>query len=293
MGTKYKDFLSLLRFGIWNTPEDIKLFSHKTDWNGIIEIAIQQSVLNTIVDAINQLPVNNQPPLSVLLKIHTIVMHNIETNANYKRELSEIVKQLKINGINPVLLENNTDINHNTHSSRTKKYHINLYIKKNDLENASFILQSQKIQEGRMEIGLHNNVGHLLYPWRDLYYQHWTKEKLSDRALGKKEINGVSVSVPPIEFNTISSFIHMKKNIDHKNRRLDLLCHWMEYLHLSQFRINKKELKEKLESFGIYKSWLLYNCLAADYFGFPKSETIYYDSNYTNKAKQLLEHIFQ
>ena len=102
-----RQFLELLRTGLWGGPADLRPFGEagKPDWKGIMHLARTQAVLPLIYDGIQELPQEYRPEGAVLMKLIAYVdrveMHNRALDA----AAVEISGRLASQGIPSVLLK--------------------------------------------------------------------------------------------------------------------------------------------------------------------------------------------
>lgn len=62
-----RQFLELLKAGIWNYSVDSDQVQDLVDWKGILEIAEKQSVMGVVFDGIEKLPKNCLPDMVLLM----------------------------------------------------------------------------------------------------------------------------------------------------------------------------------------------------------------------------------
>ena len=100
-----KQFLELLRAGLWGRPADPTLFQEGVDWKDILRIAHQQTTSILVADGIATLPNELGPSKSQIYKLaikrtDNTLMHKLLNNT-----INQITAALNAEGISSILLK--------------------------------------------------------------------------------------------------------------------------------------------------------------------------------------------
>ena len=69
-----KEFLELLKAGLWNAPLDLSMFSSQTDWERILQLAKEQTVMGVITDGLSGVPREKQGERRVMMQFYARTM---------------------------------------------------------------------------------------------------------------------------------------------------------------------------------------------------------------------------
>ena len=93
---KNRKSIELLRVALWNVSPEISL--DEKDWREVIQFAHKQTLDGIISDALQQIPRENYPSLSVRRQMISSVLQVEMLNKTMNAELSEFVKILESMG---------------------------------------------------------------------------------------------------------------------------------------------------------------------------------------------------
>ncbi len=98
--------LELTRSGLWNSTPNPDLFDPAPNWNEILYLAKQQTLLGVIAPAIEKLPPKAQPPRATALRLHQRITLNRQFYTLHSEVLGKLIEFLKSCGAQkPVLLK--------------------------------------------------------------------------------------------------------------------------------------------------------------------------------------------
>jgi hypothetical protein len=101
----------------------------------------------------------------------------------------------------------------------------------------------------------------------------------------------VEISIPSIRYEVISVFKRFLSRMNENVAILPLICDWALFIHANHKIIDRNKLRKDLKRLGLWKSWILFGCIAVDKLGLSKKEYPFYDNSYSKRAMKILESI--
>lgn len=305
MNKTSQQFFALLRAGLWESPVATDLFSGTVDWDSILDMAQKQTVTGIVFDGIAGLPTDLQPPAILMRKLYQTVLRIEQSHGLLNQCLADIVPKMQAAGISPILLKGQGVAQNYPNPVRRQCGDIDLFIGRENCEKATQVLldlgaeaknknRSPKHEEfrlGNVLIELHFLVEKLRNPTYNKRFQPWVKQHFEEGKPRQCRINGVDVTLPPINFDALYIFNHAFHHFMSGGVGLRQLCDWALYLHTFDKEIDRDELLENLKSFGILKAWQVFGCLVTERIGLPKSEFPFYTSRYEKQYHRVLDNI--
>lgn len=305
MNSERQKFLVLLRAGLWNTPAEAALFSGQTDWEVLFAHAARQTVSGLVATGIGMLPCGCPVPISVAKRLRDVTAATIRSHALLNRTLAEAVAMLRQNGIHPVLLKGQGVAANYIEPHLRMCGDIDLYVGQRDYGRACELarrwagtketIESEKhyqFKYGDVTVELHRIAERLVLPWQNARFQRWTQKHLHHSRLRGIEIEGVPISLPPVNFDALYIFNHAWHHFSQGGGiGLRQLCDWVRYLHVFCAEINRMELKRDLKSFGLWYPWLFFGPIAVDRLGLPREEYPFYTGRYARQAARISDMI--
>lgn len=301
-----RQFFALLRAGMWSTPADPELFSGAIHWDAIFAQASRQTVQGFVAKAASTLPIGLHPPASVLNKAREIVVATIRSHALLNRTLAEAVMMLTQNGICPVLLKGQGAAMNYEYPTLRICGDIDLYIGTLHYDKACILArQWGETEEETTESDKHYHFCHagvtvefhriaerLPLPWRNTRFQRWSHRHLHEDRLRPVKIGGVSVWLPPVNFDALYIFNHAWHHfLKGGGVGWRQLCDWVRYLHTFHHEIDRAELEKDLHAFGLWKPWRIFGSIAVDTLGLPREEFPFYTDRHDGQAAVVVEMI--
>ena len=303
MNKQRQQFLALLRAGLWDTPADAELFSGDIHWEMIFAQATRQTVQGLVAKAASTLPPEVQPPATVLSKARSIVAATIRSHALLNRTLGEAVTMFRQNGIRPVLLKGQGVATNYTEPTLRMCGDIDLYIGQSDYHKACRLAhqwgetgeestESDKHYHFRHEgvtVELHRIAERLYLPRQDARFQRWTRRHLHGNSLRSVVIEGIAVSLPPVNFDALYIFNHAWHHLSAGGGiGWRQLCDWVRYLHTFRHEIDRAALECDLRSFGLWYPWKVFGSIAVDVLRLPREEYPFYTDRYARQAATVI-----
>ena len=306
MNKDQKQFFALLRSGLWNTPVDKTLFYGSTDWEVVFKQAKHQTVLGLIVDGINTMPTNIQPPKELLCKMRGKVLLSIRTHAQMNSVLAEVITSLQEKGFCPILLNGQGMAMNYLEPTRRQCGDIDLYIGKQEYERArAFVIERYRSDDNVSEsqkhyhftykgvvIQLHRIAESLPIPWQNTRFQNWSEKHLHQSNLRSVQLGSTEIKLPPIDFDAIYIFNHAWHHFSAGGGiGLHQLCDWVRYLHKYHHEINLVELECHLKAFGLWRAWRIFGYIAVNVLGLSRTKFPFYTPKYTFYGCNILNMI--
>lgn len=316
MTTAQKQFIELLKAGLWGTPADPKLFQpENTDWKEILRISTEQTVTVIITDGISTLPNELWPQKKVMIQLMMLRMKTEQTHTLLNKTVNQIVNALNKENIPSVLLKGQgVAQNYNTPTSRTCG-DIDLYTGLDGYKKAGEITEelrknqncSQAIECDHhlhltlngVEIEIHRQASFVPGKKANNILNDWTKESI-DRNFGTDRLDiwnndGTSIALAPPTYNSFFILHHAVRHMTTEGVGIRQICDWAMLLHKNHSRINCAELEQKLREMHLLQVWKEFGRLAVTVLGLPENELPLApaDVNKPNrKTDKILQHIF-
>ncbi len=326
-------FVELLRGGLWNRPlESASFSSPEPDWKGVFRMAQQQAVWGLVADAVNRLPADRQPAPQILRQLNFLLGRNRARHALLNRTLTEAVTLLQENNIRPVLLKGQGVATYYADPTLRICGDIDLYIGTDDYKRSclwakqwgedkaegeikaeekektkgkgkrqgkakdTLGIESEKhyhFRHGGVTVELHRIAEKLPDPWRNRKFRQWTEEMLAEGKCRKARIGNADITVPPADFEVLYIFNHACHHFLSGGIGLRQLCDWTLALHRFYGHIDRTRLKRRLKTFGLWRGWQIFGCIAVDTLGLPEAEFPFYNGTCRKQARKVLEQVFE
>lgn len=303
MSSTQQQFIELLRAGLWSRSVDVAMFSVRTDWGAILTLASQQTVSGIIAEAINTLPPQAQPPTAILTKFRSIVVANLRAHSLINHTLVEAITLFSENGIPIILLKGQGVAMNYPNPTLRMCGDIDLYVGPELYDRACELAVLWGDKDGRrikstkhyhfkhrnVLVELHRIAETLPSPSHNSQFQQWTRHHLHGGNLRSVLIEEVAISLPPVQFDTLYIFNHLWHHFFIGGVGLRQLCDWVRYLHTFNKEIDRVVLERDLKSFGLWKAWRMFGCLAVEVLGLPEAEFPFYTPDYMGKSRRILD----
>ena len=304
MTTARNTLLSLVRSALWGTPA--YAVSPDTDWIKVYTLASQQTLTGLLAAAVQKLPQELKPDVSVIRQLQVFMIRNIQAHELISRNLALAVGLLRSNGIDSVLFKGHgLALNYPDPMSR-QCGDIDLYVGKEAASKAAELClasfgegehdaESSKhfhFDNEGVSIEIHKIAENLPGHSEDRRYQEWTVRHLTGPDCRTVEIAGTDVKLPPVPFDAIYIMNHAWHHFVNGGIGLRQLCDWTVYLHKFHKDIDAVQLKEDLMSFGLLKVWYFFSYIAVNHLGLPESECPLYNDKYAGTSEKVLEVIW-
>lgn len=294
-----QSFFALLRDGLWGYGTDTDLPAD-TDWKALMDTATRQTVQGLVAQGIGRLAPTMKTPQPIINRALYVESHNRACHALLNKALESITSLLQQEGIRSVLLKGQGLATLYPNATMRTCGDIDLWIGNNAYAEACHMakqwnsqgtcidgqkhfhfhykgvpVELHKITE-RMPLGMHNKL-----------FGQLTEEKLQPGNCPHVCINGNSYEIPPDDYNIIYVFNHFFHHFMLGGISLRQLCDWTLLLNAASDNIDPTKLEKHLHTFGLWRAWQLFGCIAVETLGLPTRKMPFYSPNHHGKQKAL------
>ena len=301
MASDAHSLLSLVRSALWSVPAvDLP---DDVNWERVISLASRQTLLGLVADAVGYLQEDRHPPKSIMTRLFAGRAASIRAHALINRRLGQVQELLCEKGLRPVLLKGQGLAMNYPDPLARQCGDIDLYIGKIDCRKAYEIIVGKygthdydtenskhyHVDCEGVTVELHKIAEYLPGPAADRKYQEWTMRHLHGDGLRQVEIEGVTVELPPVAFDSIYVLNHIWHHFINGVIGLRQVCDWTMYLHRFHEQIDVVQLERDLRDFSMMKVWHLFAGIAVDSLGLPADECPLYEGKYADKSAAVLK----
>lgn len=303
MKTSQAILLSLVRNALWGTPCDL---ASKPDWDKVLYLARQQTVIGLVAEAVPGLPEEFQPDAGLKLKLHSAVMGIYRSHALLNGKLAQVRELMASADIRSVLFKGQgVALNYPDPLSR-QCGDIDLYVgEKNFLKGMDILepgvehdagvykdMKHFTVDSDGVHVELHRIAEMLPGKRIDKEFQKWTVEQLMGPDVRSVRIGGCEVDLPPVGFDPLYIMNHAWHHFITGGIGLRQLCDWTMYIHRFHDRIDAARIESDLKRFRLVKAWDVISCLCVKYLGLPAGECPLYGGRAERQADKMLDIIF-
>lgn len=313
--TAKKQFLALLRAGLWGKEADMGCFPEESapDWNGILYLGRTQAVLPLVYDGMLTLPSDRQLKGPALMKLLAYVDKIEKLNMELNDAVTEISSRLSAEGIRSVLLKGQGLAALYRNPLHRQCGDIDLYVGEENYRKAADIIRQwpeihKELPENikhitfsykNVEIELHRNAFQMPGSRLDKKYRVLERQELEgDTGLAYVDIlvsdtsaKGKAV-VPPVLFNVFYTFCHAFSHFMLSGLGLRQLCDIAVLLERYGASLDSALLHSWLKDYKLDKEWQMFICLLTDFLGLSPSKAPLYDNSLNSVSEKLLDTIF-
>lgn len=307
-----KQFLELLRAGLWGGCPDVTLFQGEVNWKAIFKIAREQAVQILVADGLEALPEHLAPKKETIYKVAIRRTTNSLAYKVQKSLINRITTLFNEEGIPSILLKGQGVAQNYQKPESRMCGDIDIYVGMDNFHKACEILRREGAEElihqdehefhiafdlddKTIEVHKKSDVirGRKLNDSLQKWITNHLDAKLADGTLPKWNNDGTLINIPDPTYNAFYIIHHAVRHMLGEGIGLRHVCDWMIFLHTHQDQIDKEELKAKLAEYKMATAWGQFGALATKYLGFPEEHLLVPPINQNeSKAELLLQHIF-
>lgn len=304
-----KEFLELLKAGLWNAPLDLSMFSSQTDWERILQLAKEQTVMGVITDGLSCVPREKQGERRVMMQFYARTMALEDENRKMNAFAPQLMIQLERKGVHSLLLKGQGVAQCYRQPLHRVVGDIDLLV--TDAEEYAkarklmlmIAKEVEKEDEGRkhsafdykgMTIEIHGDFRFYINKACRMNTPKWKQTRLTDDGVRVKEGPLAGALLPPVMFDVLFIFAHL---IGHYMGQggvgLRQVSDWMMYLNTHYEKLNLQILADDLRLLGLRPYWEVFGAMAVACLGYPEARMPYYDARNVLKGRMVLENIFK
>lgn len=307
-----KQFLELLRAGLWGGCPDVTLFQGEVNWKAIFKIAREQAVQVLVADGLEALPEHLAPRKETIYKIAIRRTTNSLAYKVQKSLINRITTLFNEEGIPSILLKGQGVAQYYQKPESRMCGDIDIYVGMDNFHKACEILRREGAEElihqdeheshiafdlddKTIEVHKKSDVihGRKLNDSLQKWITNHLDAKLADGTLPKWNNDGTLINIPDPTVNAFYIIHHAVRHMLGEGIGLRHVCDWIIFLHTHQDQIDTEELKAKLAEYKMATAWGQFGALATKYLGFPEEHLLVPPINQNeSKAELLLQHIF-
>lgn len=307
-----KQFLELLRAGLWGGCPDVTLFQGEVKWKAIFKIAREQAVQVLVADGMEALPEHLAPKKETIYKIAIRRTTNSLAYKVQKSLINRITTLFNEEGIPSILLKGQGVAQNYQKPESRMCGDIDIYVGMDNFHKACEILRREgavelihqdehefhiafDLDDKTIEVHKKSDVihGRKLNDSLQKWITNHLDAKLADGTLPKWNNDGTLINIPDPTYNAFYIIHHAVRHMLGEGIGLRHVCDWMIFLHTHQDQIDTEELKAKLAEYKMATAWGQFGALATKYLGFPEEHLLVPPINQNeSKAELLLQHIF-
>lgn len=301
---KNETFLQLLKAGLWGTSLDVSKFSAEIDWDGVYQLAQEQTVMGFVTEGISQLPREKQGRRQLMLQFYKQTAEIEDENRKMNEFVPYLISQMERMGVQAVLLKGQGVAANYMNPLRRAVGDIDLlitgdgqYERAKKLMEKIATLDEEDVKRKHvaflykgMVVELHGNFRFLINKKCKKHLDAWKRIRLTgdSRAINNDYVKGLVV--PSIQFDVVFIFAHMLGHLMGSGGvGLRQVSDWMMFVNKYYDEIDLKALEEDLLLLGLWDYWRIFGAMAVSELGFPSERMPYYDSQLKNKGRKILK----
>ncbi|MFI3304228.1 MAG: nucleotidyltransferase family protein [Rikenellaceae bacterium] len=302
MNGSKEQLLELTRCALWGGELSPSLFEMGVNWDELLQLAKEQTLLGVVSTAIERLPLSLRPTRATALRLHQMVTLNRQYRGHQVEVLRELLKLVHRAGVERPVLLKGLGVGLNYPDPTVKQCgDIDLYVgKKHYLEVCEFISKELEITidtdhsdhhfEFRfmgINIEIHKYATAInSVAFRSREFNQWSIEQLEGDELREVSIDGVSVHLPPYNFDFIFIFFHFWRHFLMGGIGLRQICDWGCYVSRFSDKIDSSEVKRLISRFRLERPISLFATIAVkalgvspnNFFGYASIDYHLYES---------------
>lgn len=305
MSTAEKQYFSLLRAALWDTPVEA---TGVIDWDAVMQIATHHGNNGLLSDVAFNLDESIKPTTQQAVKMQNEMRINLFRQMKLKQIMVSAVKLLREHGIEPVILKGFGLALLYDKPSLRQFGDIDLYVGQNEFHEACTLLRT--LPGGynwgeEVDVGKHYNIEFGQYPMEvhrvssDIddpkearQYQLIEQDGLIDNRRSVS-FEGFEITVPSIEFQVFFTFYHAWHHFLETGVGWRQLTDVAMALHVYHQQLDTDKLRQWLETMNVVLPWKTFGWLMVECLGLPQAEMPFYDADCRRRALRLYTKIMK
>jgi len=295
-------FFNLLSSALWDKePGDLA----GIDWNEVLKIADQQSVVPLIADVVLK---NCCQGLTTVQadNLQKRIYGSINTHMKLNSVLFKVEEHLMAGGVYPVLLKGQGIASFYREPFLRQCGDIDLYIGEEDYEKAVELSmqivdkdadheysESDKhyhLKVGGVVVEIHRISARMADPKYSATYSEYESKYLKTGTDSVK-INERDVVIPEITFNLLFTFYHAWYHFMSGGLGIRQICDISVYLDANFYRIDKERFHEMLVSLDLLEPWQMFMDISVSCLGLDKEKALFHEEVNQKRLESMLKFI--
>lgn len=300
---KNETFLQLLKVGLWGTSLDSSMFSAEIDWDGVYQLAQEQTVIGLVTEGVSQLPREKQGRRQLMLQFYKKTAEVEDENKKMNAFAPYLISQLERMGVQAVLLKGQGVAANYTNPLRRAVGDIDLlitgdgqYEKAKKLMEKIAVLNEEDIKRKHaaflykeLVVELHGDFRFLVNKKCFRNLEQWKQKRLCEKSRIICDDNVDGLVVPSVQFDSIFIFAHMLGHLMGSGGvGLRQVSDWMMFVNKYYDEIDLKALEDDLVLLGLRDYWQAFGTVAVHELGYPVERMPFYDEKLIGKGKRIL-----
>lgn len=305
-----RQLIGLVKAGIWGTEIDRQLFDGQTvDWDKLISLCDQQTVVGVVTDALTMLPTSMQPPKSKYFLLVKQAGEIEKENVKMYDMVPTLIEEIGKEGIKTWLLKGQGVGLCYRNPYRRTSGDVDLFVgfTPSDYSHAKETL----VGLGAKATDIEDHRQHAEYSWHDIIvelhgiirmkickqfdeqFPQWMQRCMEQEESVRKKAGGTRmIYMPPYRFDAVFIFAHAMNHYMTSGVGIRQICDWMCYLAKNHGKIDVPQLEKDLDELGLTKFWKMFASMAVHRLGMKKELMPLYDDTFQGQDERLLHHIF-
>ncbi len=292
-----RQFLSLLRAGVWDVPVAEDLFVASTSWEDLFLLAKEQTVVPFVSDGVEKLVAQTgmDVPREVRKRFAAAVLKTEMRNARMDEFALKLVSRMEAAHIPVFVVKGQGVARYYPVPIRRQSGDIDLLVRRDDYERArDFLLpRASRVEEeldyllhqgmffGNYEVEVHGDLDPEL---SDRMHRSLIRfqEKLFAEGGRHLPIGEQSLPVPTREFDALYILLHLYHHFYHEGLAVRQILDWGMCLRAGGFDLTK--LDAMIREAGVDYIWQLFGHFAVEMLGFREEDIPFYDKHFRSRS---------
>lgn len=275
-----RQFLELLRCGLWGDRPDTALIEGGVDWAAVYRMALRQTVVGVVYDGIALLPKELMPSRNVILKWYGAVVQIEQANRRLNSVLWELAEKCAEADLRPVLLKGQGVAQYYREPLHRQSGDIDLFCP-GDYERANAVIATWDGAQFEKTTTYHAN-----YRWHGTelenhrvyvnFYSKRNRRKLAEfldmvPLAGEERLTegDRSIRVPVPQMNVVYIFLHLLHHFLQVGVGLRQVCDWLCVIQARGAEIDVPLFERSIDLLPIRRAMTALWYVGTRYLGMP------------------------
>ena len=309
-----KAFFELVKVGLWGCNNgDHNLDLNKgIDWNGVYQLAQEQSVQGLLLQGIEELKAKGielSVPKVLLLQWIGEVQAIEQRNKAMNAFVASLIERLRAEDVYTILVKGQGIAQCYERPLWRACGDVDLFLSEENYQKAVHVLSplATKVEEENSyrkhlamtidgwSVELHGTLRSGLWNRLDREIDNVQNEVFLGGAVRSWMNGNTHVFLPRADEDVVFVFSHILQHFYKEGIGLRQICDWCRLLWTYRDSLDMKLLKTRIESAGIMSEWKTFAALAVEYLGMPADAMPLYGANnkWSKKAQKVMAIIME